>query len=73
MQFRHPVRPATFEATVEKVGEHLVEAKPIRVVFGPLQEQAAVLGLFQHRPPIGDPGQRRGQPAARAFGDRCHQ
>ena len=61
-----PIGPVTFEPTAQKLGEHLVEAEPIRVVVDPLEEQAALLDLFYHRLPVGNPRQHGCQSAARS-------
>ena len=68
-----PVGTVTVESAAQEFGEHLVVAKPVRVVVDPLQEQAAPLDLFEHRLPAWHSRQRGRQPAAGPLGDRCRQ
>src|ERR1700678_2507989 len=66
-----PVGAVPFESVAQKFGEDVMEAEPIRVVVDPLQEESALLDLFQHRLPVRRTRQHGGQLSAGALGDRC--
>lgn len=58
------------ESAPQKSGEHLVVAKPLRVVIDAPQEQAASLDILEYVLPAADPGQHRCELPAGPFGDR---
>ena len=65
VEFVDPVGPVTLEAAAQELGEHLVVAKPVRFVVDPLQEQPALLDVFEHRLPARHPASAA--PARRGF------